>query len=86
MPARENHHPECAAAPLDYCPCDIVDERDIALARIRELVGERDRARDVAVALEQENAHLTEVLLGIRQRVANLTIDVIRASQPEVTE
>jgi hypothetical protein len=44
---------------------EIVDDA-VAVARVvLRLIGERDRARDIAVRLEQENAHLREVLDGL---------------------
>lgn len=37
-----------------------------------DLKSQRDRARDIAVALEQENAHLREII-----RLAGYEVDII---------
>lgn len=79
---RIQHHPECDTVPLDYCICDIVDERNAFAKRIAELTSQRDRARALAVLLEQDHTRLEEEIGEVRSLAAKFTTEIIRITNP----
>lgn len=57
-------------------------QRTLVAAEYGRVVEERDRARDVAVALEQENARLTHELSELRDAARGLSIVLDNIATP----